>query len=488
MGNNAIVHHVQLESVRLRHPSDRPLPARSIAPTTLRADAASTANGRARGRESRRSCEAAGGGGMVALEATTATLRRSSSMPMLRQAASLAAAPSAGTLAVASQRRGDVAASRTDSIDLLGVGQSRRWEAAVKRPFSLSKMLAAIENKNEAGVAKRLRMAGALNTTGRLLYFYGLGIALSSNNNNHDEYKFEATLLSQFQEDFSSYTLKRFMDDYTTSLPRSEAGGALGLGGASGGPSDGSWIWQSFTASFHGGGGGGEWHMPPEERQRIASLQQGFSLIKVKVLLVSLLNGFRDLTLMGVQAFDFNHLSNVLVSRDCRNVRLIDIDGASKGSIQFPSNYIQGAGCATQGGGGGGEDGEADEGSLHKPALDIDLATLLPLVVQQLMLGKGRGKPFVDEEVSRVRRSRSDEDAKGVIKAILRENFFPELRSVGRTGLAGLAFSAAMASKNKHLNKVVEWFFAVLMKRSPWSEWTNDIYDAMRCIDHLPVG
>ena len=33
----------------------------------------------------------------------------------------------------------------------------------------------------------QLRMAGALNTTGRLLYFYGLGIALSSNNNNHDE-------------------------------------------------------------------------------------------------------------------------------------------------------------------------------------------------------------------------------------------------------------------------------------------------------------
>ena len=43
-------------------------------------------------------------------------------------------------------------------------------------------------------MAKRLRMAAALNTTGRLLYFYGLGIALSSNNNNHDEYKFEAYL------------------------------------------------------------------------------------------------------------------------------------------------------------------------------------------------------------------------------------------------------------------------------------------------------
>lgn len=92
---------------------------------------------------------------------------------------------------------------------------------------------------------------------------------------------------------------------------------------------------------------------------------------------VSLLNGFRDLTLMGVQvrkcceirnvcflilptdsadsvfhhahgviattnvalpwyrqAFDFNHMNNVLISRDCRKARLIDIDGNSKGSIQ----------------------------------------------------------------------------------------------------------------------------------------------------------
>ncbi|CAJ1413984.1 unnamed protein product [Effrenium voratum] len=81
-------------------------------------------------------------------------------------------------------------------------------------------------------------MAGALNKQGRLLYFYGLGsgmlsmpsiarterspalprltgITLASNNNNHEEYKFEVTLLSQYQEDFSSYTLKQFMDDYT---------------------------------------------------------------------------------------------------------------------------------------------------------------------------------------------------------------------------------------------------------------------------------
>ena len=68
-----------------------------------------------------------------------------------------------------------------------GVVDGRTWDGAVKRAVRMAKMLAAIENKNEAGVAKRLRKAGALNTTGRLLYFYGLGIALASNNNNHDD-------------------------------------------------------------------------------------------------------------------------------------------------------------------------------------------------------------------------------------------------------------------------------------------------------------
>ena len=35
-------------------------------------------------------------------------------------------------------------------------------------------------------------------------------------------YKFEATLLSQYQEDFSSYTLKQFIRDYVTP-PRERA-------------------------------------------------------------------------------------------------------------------------------------------------------------------------------------------------------------------------------------------------------------------------
>ena len=114
-----------------------------------------------------------------------------------------------------------------------------------------------------------------------------------------------------------------------------------------------------------------------------------FSLIKVKVLLVSLLNAFRDLTLMGVQAFDFNHLNNVLVSRDYRHARLIDIDGNSKGSIQVPSNYFQ---CL-------GGDADSPTSRLHKPALDVDLSTLLPVVIQELLFGKGRGKQFVNDQV-----------------------------------------------------------------------------------------
>ena len=55
---------------------------------------------------------------------------------------------------------------------------------------------------------------------------------------------------------------------------------------------------------------------PHRQRRPSIRAQAHFTLIKVKVLLCSLLNGFRDLTLMGVMAFDFNHLNNVLISRD----------------------------------------------------------------------------------------------------------------------------------------------------------------------------
>jgi len=317
---------------------------------------------------------------------------------------------------------------RCMSLELV-VDTVDHWDAAVKRPFSLAKMLAMVDKKNEAGVAKRLRMAGALNPQGRLLHFYGMGIAMSSNNDHHNEFKFEMALLSQFKKEFSTYTLKRFLDDFVAK-PAQVSG--------------------------------------EDEGKRVHALQGEFSLIKVKRLLVSLVDGFRDLTLMGVQAFDFNHLNNVLISRDYRMAQLIDIDGLSKGSIEYPAIYANSDSGRRQ--------------QLHKPALDIDLISLLPLIVQQLLLGKGRGgKSFIDDRLRRVRNAttKSDDDAKSLIKQTLRENFFPD-GSLGGMGSA--------QDIEKLLCNVADWFLAVLLKRPPWETWTHDLYDAMRCIDHLPVA
>lgn len=291
----------------------------------------------------------------------------------------------------------------------------RDLDAAVKRSYTLSKMVASLESKSEAGMAKRLRLANSLNKHGRVLYFYGLGVALSSNSRNQEEYKFESVLLSRYQEEFSSYTMKKFMDDYTTVSDQ----------------------------------------LPLEARAAIQKMQADFSLIKVKELLVSLLSGFRDLTLMGVQAFDFNHLNNVLISRDYRMVRLIDIDGNSRGSTQLPWE------CAKD--------------MSVRPALDIDLHTILPMVVQRLILGKGRGTFFVNDIVSQLWQSKADEDAKVIIKDVIRANFYP------------IDMPGAEDRIDRHIFKVTEWFYALLKKRIPWSNWTNDIYDAMRCIDHLPI-
>merc|ERR1712125_242608 len=113
-------------------------------------------------------------------------------------------------------------------------------------------------------------MAGALNKQGHLLYFYGLGVCLSSNADDRGQYKFETALLSRYQEEFSTYTLKKFLDDYV----------------AMDSPD------LSVARSNY-----------------IQKLQEEFSPTNVKLLLVSLLDGFRDLTLSGIQAFDFNHLN-----------------------------------------------------------------------------------------------------------------------------------------------------------------------------------
>ena len=245
----------------------------------------------------------------------------------------------------------------------------------------------------------------------------------SSSRNTKVEYKWEAILLARYEEEFSTYTMKRFMEDYIAI--------------------------QTKAA--------------PARLKEIRALQEKFSLIHVKVLLVSLLNAFRDLTLMGIQAFDFNHLSNVLVSRDHRTVRLIDIDGEAKGTMTYPSEYF------------GGSSSCENEQLLHKPSLDIDLNAVLPTVIQQLLLGKGRGSVFVWNKKSEIWHATPPEKGKALICEVLMENFYADTREED------------LARAQHHVAQVAEWFYAVLKKGPPWLNWTKDIYDAMRAIDHLPI-
>ena len=95
-------------------------------------------------------------------------------------------------------------------------------------------------------------------------------------------------------------------------------------------------------------------------------------------------------------AFDFNHLDNVLISRDAKKARLIDIDDGGGRHAH--------AACDPPSDDDGDGDGEGGEGAVSKPALDIDLS-LLPQVIHQLILGKGRGDEFVSATLRRVRQA-----------------------------------------------------------------------------------
>lgn len=57
--------------------------------------------------------------------------------------------------------------------------------------------------------------------------------------------------------------------------------------------------------------------------------------------------------------------------------------GSALSSARFPSEYIQGSG----------------EEDLFKPALDVDLSLVLPVVVQQLICGKGKSLSFYTTEL-----------------------------------------------------------------------------------------
>jgi hypothetical protein len=341
----------------------------------------------------------------------------------------------------------DIAERNSDSkmVDLSTAPADQMWDAAVKRPFGLTKMLAFLEHSSEAGVAKRLRFANALNSDGRVLYFYGLGVGMSANAYNPQEYKWEVMLLARYEKQFSAYTLRRFMEDYVA-------------------------VPDERTMSL-------------ERRVQLETFQESMSLISVKLLLVNLLNAFRDLTLMGVQAFDFNHLNNVLVSRDTQTVQLIDIDGAAKGSIQFPSEYILGPTPSLKTSTSG--PGKRRSTAYHKPSLEVDLNTVLPTVVEQLIMGKGRGRAFVTNKKSEIFRSADPEIAKALIKEVVSENFFPP-RTTNLRG--GIESPDEIPNVDRVLAKVAEWFYASLMRLHPWDNWTNDVYDALRCIDHLPIA
>jgi hypothetical protein len=250
-------------------------------------------------------------------------------------------------------------------------------------------------------------------------------VGLASNSLNENEYKFEAMLLSRYEENFSSYTMKKFMEQYLVPLDRA----------------------------------------PAEEKEEIIALQGNFSIMSVKVLLVSLLNAFRDLTLMGVQAFDFNHLSNVLVSRDHRLCRLIDIDGDSKGSIQLDdtAEYVQGQPSASSFVSASLSRGPTSPRiSMHKPSLKIDLNTVLPTLIEQMILGKGRGRSFVINKRSEIWHAKP-EKARDLIMEVLRGNFYPSssLQSEDEIFKAGtshgfhhenLCFSFRVVSLNKSIS------------------------------------
>lgn len=113
-------------------------------------------------------------------------------------------------------------------------------------------MLAFLQESSEAGLAKRLRLANLLNSDKRVLYFYGLGVALSTNAYNPNQYKFEVALLARYSETFSAYTMRSFMEEYTTA-PSAVADEVQG--------------------------------------RSLGKMQSEFSITSVKVFLVSLLNG-----------------------------------------------------------------------------------------------------------------------------------------------------------------------------------------------------
>ena len=93
--------------------------------------------------------------------------------------------------------------------------------------------------------------------------------------------------------------------------------------------------------------------------------------------------------------------------------------------------------------------------------------------LHQLLLGKGR--PGVANLLHDVRRAsaKSEDTAKGLLRDVLCASF-SEL-------------GAAEGEPPAAAGPLVDWLYGVILKRAPWDSWTEDVYSAMRCIDHLPT-
>ena len=279
MGNNAIVHRVRLDAVeQARDGSPSFKRRRAAEPKGAEGTSMSTSNSPV---NPRRQPRVAAGFGEIkpteppkAVEAAPAEGGTSGPSPRKMQWPSMARIFSTASMSSLNSLEPDHwDAAVCDRTTHVRDARPRPWRdpglgsAQVKRQFSMAKMLASLNQKSEAGVAKRLRMAGALNQQGRLLFFHGLGVCLASNNEDQDEYKFEATLISQYLEDFSSYTLKR-----RRAMPRPSCSRAVTA----------RWRGRRFMDDFVLGERQRA-ALSHDERQRIEVLQHEFSLIKVKV-------------------------------------------------------------------------------------------------------------------------------------------------------------------------------------------------------------
>lgn len=123
----------------------------------------------------------------------------------------------------------------------------------------------------------------------------------------------------------------------------------------------------------------------------------------------------------------------MLISREYKKARLIDIDGASQGSIQFPSAFVEGATSASS----------DDESRAAHPTSTRCCCSYAGSSYSARL----RGKSFVSEQVSRVRRACEDQ-AKTLIRAVLRE----------KCTISTVYFELALRVHNQYFHRTILYF------------------------------